>query len=105
MAGLSCGEPSELAWAVLGTAATGFMTIPEDLVAPTVRMLAAGAYGDPRIEAGESAVAGLIGAICGATQPDMRDALQLDENACVVVIGTEGVTDPHVYGRIMAGDL
>ena len=105
MAGLSCGEPSALAWNVLAEAAHGFMTIPEDLVAPTVRLLGRGQTGDACIEAGESAVAGLIGAMCGALEPKLREEMKLSSGSRVMIIGSEGVTDPSVYQKIMDGDL
>lgn len=105
MAGLSCGEPSELAWNVLTETAHGFMTIPESIVAPTVRLLAEGQYGDPCIEVGESAVAGLAGAICGALDRNLRDEMKLTSASRVMIIGSEGVTDPSVYQRIMEGRL
>ena len=37
MAGLSCGEPSPLAWEVLAEEASDFLTIPESIVGPAVR--------------------------------------------------------------------
>lgn len=105
MAGLSCGEPSLLAWEIIEQTANGFMTIPESLVAPAVYALAKGKTGDPKIEAGESAVAGFIGLICAASDPDMRDKLKLDHHSRALVIGSEGVTDPHVFSAIMCGEI
>jgi diaminopropionate ammonia-lyase len=102
MAGLSCGEPSQIAWAVLENAVRCFMTIPDSLVAPTLRMLARGQIGNCNIEAGESAVAGLIGLICGATNASLRDILNLDSQSRVMIIGSEGITDPSVFQDIMA---
>lgn len=101
MAGLSCGAPSELAWNVLEEAASGFMKIPDQLVAPAVRLLANGAFGDEPIEAGESAVAGLIGLICASLRTDLRQQYQITPQSRVMLIGSEGVTDPHVFDRIM----
>lgn len=101
MAGLSCGEPSQIAWKILENSVHGFMTIPETLVAPAVRMLANGQSGDCRIEAGESAVAGLIGLICGATSPSLRDEMKLDSESRVMIIGSEGVTDPNLFQSIL----
>ena len=40
MAGLSCGEPSDIAWEVLSEEASDFITIPDRIVPPTVRLLA-----------------------------------------------------------------
>ncbi|GGX54472.1 diaminopropionate ammonia-lyase [Tateyamaria omphalii] len=105
MAGLSCGEPSQLAWAILSQTVHGFMTIPEHLVAPTVRLLSQGCNGDPGIEAGESAVAGLIGLSCGALDRHLRNALRLDTQSRVLVIGSEGITDPEVFSAIMSGEI
>ncbi|MBG6199591.1 diaminopropionate ammonia-lyase [Labrenzia sp. EL_13] len=102
MAGLSCGVPSAVAWPVLSALVSGFITIPEHVVAPAVRMLANGNATNHRIEAGESAVAGLCGLICAATQRDLRDAIVLNEDARIVLIGSEGVTDPTVFNRLLA---
>lgn len=102
MAGLSCGEPSQLAWDVLEKSVHGFLTIPENLVAPAVRMLATGQSGDACIEAGESAVAGLIGLICGALDQNLRGQLRLNPQSRVMIIGSEGVTDPTVFEAIMS---
>ncbi|WP_170347439.1 diaminopropionate ammonia-lyase [Ruegeria atlantica] len=101
MAGLSCGEPSQIAWEILEKSVHGFMTIPEILVAPAVRLLANGQSGDCRIEVGESAVAGLIGLICGATSPSLRDEMKLDSESRAIIIGSEGVTDPSLFQTIM----
>lgn len=103
MAGLSCGEPSGLAWSVLDAVADDFLTIPDRLVAPTIRMLARADFKDAPVEAGESAVAGLAAVIAACQQADLRTALRLDSNARVLVIGSEGVTDPAIFDAIMKG--
>lgn len=103
MAGLSCGEPSPLAWRVLSEEASDFLTIPDALVPPTVRLLARPQGGDPAIEAGESGVAGLAALIAAARQPGLRQALHLSEGSRVLLIGSEGVTDAQVFADIMEG--
>jgi diaminopropionate ammonia-lyase len=105
MAGLSCGEPSEIAWSILSDAAHDFVTIPESIVGPMVRMLANGVAGDMAIEAGESGVAGLCAVIAAAKQPALRRKLCLDANSSIVAIGSEGVTDPSIYAQIIAGEI
>lgn len=103
MAGLSCGEPSQIAWSVLEQEASDFITIPESLVAPAVRLLANPIDGDTPLEAGESAIAGLAGLICCAKQDALRSKTGLDETSRVLLIGSEGVTDQSIFDRIMAG--
>lgn len=103
MAGLSCGVPSELAWEILAEEATDFLTIPESVVAPSVRLLAQPIDNDPAIEAGESAVAGLAALIAARQDENLSAKLGLDANSRVLLIGSEGVTDPAVFAMIMEG--
>ncbi|MEM8841585.1 MAG: diaminopropionate ammonia-lyase [Pseudomonadota bacterium] len=103
MAGLSCGAPSELAWQILEQEASDFVIIPDDLVAPTVRLLARPLSGDRVIEAGESAVAGLAALIAACGDPVSSQALGLDSSSRVLLIGSEGITDPAIYSQIMQG--
>ena len=105
MAGLSCGEPSELAWSVLADAAHDFVTIPENIVGSMVRMLANGVGGDEPVEAGESGVAGLCAVVAAAKQPALRQILRLGANSRIVVIGSEGITDPSIYAQIVAEEI
>ena len=63
MAGLSCGEVSLLAWESLAEGANDFLTIPESLVAPTMRLLVRSPFGDAAVTAVESVVAGLADAL------------------------------------------
>jgi diaminopropionate ammonia-lyase len=100
MAGLSCGEVSLLGWEVLSAGADDFMTISDDLVAPVMRQLAECA-GDGPIVAGESAVAGLAGLIAARRSRILSDALGLDEHSTILVIGTEGATDPEIYKSVV----
>ncbi|MGH1414886.1 MAG: diaminopropionate ammonia-lyase [Pelagimonas sp.] len=103
MAGLSCGEPSEMAWSILSQEATDFVTIPDGTVAPTVRLLATPPFGDPVVEAGESAVAGLAALIVARQDADLSEKLGLSDTSRVLVIGSEGVTDPDIFAAIMTG--
>ena len=48
MAGLSCGEPSGMAWEVLSEEASDFLTVPESFVGPATRLLARPAGSDPK---------------------------------------------------------
>ena len=96
MAGLACGEPSLVAWKILGPGADAFMAIPDEAAARTMRDLAA-----LGIVGGESGVAGLAGFRIAASDPAMRAALRLDAQSRVLCIGTEGATDPDVYSAIV----
>ncbi|ATG36249.1 diaminopropionate ammonia-lyase family protein [Phaeobacter piscinae] len=103
MAGLSCGEPSGLAWEILSEEATDYLTIPEEMVAPTVRLLAKPLGNDAAVQAGESAVAGLAALIAAMEDPSLAEKLGLSSTSRVLLIGSEGVTDAEIFSMIMEG--
>lgn len=102
MAGLSCGETSPLAWEILSSEVSDFLTIDDGLIPPAVRRLARPPGDDPAVEAGESAVAGLAALIEAASSAGLREALGLGEHSRVLLIGSEGVTDPDIFAEIMS---
>jgi diaminopropionate ammonia-lyase len=96
MAGLACGEPSMLAWELLGPGADAFMTVTDAAVATTMCEMAA-----ERIVSGESGAAALAAFQRAAVDPAMRASLGLDRRSRVVCLSTEGATDPEIYRRIV----
>ncbi len=101
MAGLACGEISLLAWEILESGADAFATITDEAAADCMRLLANPIVGDPAIVAGESAVAGLAGALIAREQPALAGAIGLDGDSRVLVFGSEGATDPAMYKKIV----
>lgn len=101
MAGLACGEVSLLAWEILEAGTDDFMTINESLIPKSMKMLAEGLGNDPKIEAGESAVAGVAGLMATLNDANARARLGLTERSRVLVIGTEGATDPELYHALI----
>jgi diaminopropionate ammonia-lyase len=97
MAGLSCGEISLIAWEILRDGADAALAIGDDLAREGMRALATPVAGDPAIVGGECS-GGAIGALLAlARRPDLAAALQIGPASRVVVIGTEGATDPAIY--------
>lgn len=101
MAGLSCGEPSLLAWEILERGADAFATLPDADVGPAMRLLAAGTYGDTPIVAGESAVAGLMLAMAAMREPPIAAMAGMAQRSRILVVGTEGDTDRDLYQNII----
>ena len=97
MAGLAAGEVSHLAWDILRPGCDGFMTVADDDARHMMRRLGDGGRGgDQAIVAGESAVAGLVAALAARR----AEAFGLDGESSVLVIGSEGATDPALYAEI-----
>jgi diaminopropionate ammonia-lyase len=101
MAGLACGEVSPLAWSLLEKASFAFMTVPDDAAIFAMKTLAQGIGGDPRIVGGEAGVGGLAGLIAAASDERARSALLLDARSKVLIIGSEGATDPVLYEELV----
>lgn len=101
MAMLECYEPSPLAWRVLERVADGFLTLSEEESPAAMVRLARPAPGDAPIVGGESGVAGLAGLVQVAADPELRHQVGIDRNARVLVVNTEGATDPELYPALV----
>lgn len=101
MAGLACGEVSPLAWSLLDKASFAFMTVPDDAAVFAMKILAQGIGSDPRIVGGEAGVGGLAGLIAATLDPAARSALLLDAQSKILIIGSEGATDPVLYAQLV----
>ena len=97
MAGLSCGEVSMIGWQIMEKGISDFLTIDEDVVAPTMKLLA---KRSEKIIAGESAIAGLAALMACSKQDQLFDKLGLDHSSQVLLLGTEGATDPVIYQQL-----
>ena len=99
MAGLNCGLPSQLAWPVVAAGCDAFIAISDDYTERAMRALA-----DSGIVAGESGAAGLAGLLALVEGADSAALARvgLHPRACVLVVNTEGATDPVNYRRVLA---
>lgn len=101
MACLSAGEISPVAWEILKLAADHVIALPDEAAEEAMRILAAGVDGDPPIVAGESGCAAIAGLVASAPDGTVRAALGLGTDSRVLVIGSEGATDPETYQRVV----
>jgi diaminopropionate ammonia-lyase len=99
MAGLNCGTPSAVAWPTVSKAYDLYMAIEDDRAMQAMRALA-----DEGIVAGETGAAG-VGAMLEISESssgeDLRAYLGLSERSRVLVLCTEGATDPRGYEAIV----
>jgi len=100
MAGLACGEISELAWEILHGGAFGAIAIDDMFALAAVRTFANPAAGDPAIVAGETGGTGLAALLAARDYPEIRKTLGLDPHSRVLLLGSEGDTDPAIYREV-----
>lgn len=108
MVGMSVGEVSLPAWAIIEPAAFGYAAFGDELVDRAMRLLALPPEGVAPIESGETGCAGLVALLELERNEEARRALGLDASSSVVVVNTEGATDRESYERIVGvapGDL
>lgn len=104
MAGLSCGRPNPVAWPVLRDCARVFIACPDPVAALGMRMYAVPLKGDPLIISGESGAVtlGVLAQIMQRSElAPLRDLLALDQDAQVLLVNTEGNTDPDYFRRVV----
>ena len=104
MAGLACGEVSELAWEILQGGVNACVAVDDAYALDAMRRLARPVAGDPPVVAGETGGAGLAALLAAMDHPDIRRTLALDANSRVVIMGSEGDTDPVIYREIVGTD-
>ena len=104
MAGLACGEGNTIGWDILKNHVTVFASCPDWMSAKATRIYANPLENDPHIISGESGSVPLglaYTALHDEDAEDLKAALKLDENSNILVISTEGDTDPVRYREIV----
>ena len=101
MAGLSCGEISDLAWQILQPSLDHCLSITDEAIAPIMAGFADGIFGGGAIEAGECSTAGLTALMAAKKDPVLWEKLEFSTSSVVLLIGTEGATDPGLYDQLV----
>ncbi len=99
MNGLRCAVPSPLAWDAIARTFDAFVAVTDVESAEAMRMLA------PKVVAGPSGACGLAALSAVMSNPDLREvreAAKLGPKSTVLVVNTEGATDPELYRRIVS---
>src|SRR6185312_3179212 len=99
MAGLCCGVPSLVAWPIIARGVDVFVAVADEWARAAMRELAGA--GIVSGETGSAGLAGLLALLSGPQADEHRRLLGLTSESRVVVISTEGATDPEAYKRIV----
>jgi diaminopropionate ammonia-lyase len=101
MAGLDCAEVSPGAWPSLRDGIAGTITVGDDEAAEAVRKLAN--QGLAIGESGAATLAGLRALVGDPRCAALREAVALGSDSSVLLIATEGPTDPATYEAAIQG--
>ena len=101
MGGMSCGEVSLVPWEILKSSIKYCISLPDDDIAKTMKLLGNANFSNDKIVAGENAVPGVISLIASCEDEKVKEKIQLDKNSNILLIGCEGDTDKEMYQKLI----
>ena len=101
MGGMSCGEVSLVPWEILKNSVKYCISLPDDDIAKTMKLLGNANFSDEKIIAGENSTPGVISLISSCENEKIKEKMQLDKNSNVLLIGCEGDTDKEMYQKLI----
>ena len=101
MGGMSCGEVSLVPWEILKNSVKYCISLPDDDIAKTMKLLGNANFSDEKIIAGENSTPGVISLISSCENEKIKEKMQLNKNSNVLLIGCEGDTDKEMYQKLI----
>ena len=101
MGGMSCGEVSLVPWEILKNAVKYCVSLPDDDIAKTMKLLGNASFSDKKIIAGENSAPGVISLITICEDEKIKKNLNLDKYSNILLIGCEGDTDQEMYQKLI----
>ncbi len=100
MAGLNCGTPCSIIWPLLRDQAFGYVRAADSVTEEGMRRYAHPLPGDPAVVSGESGAVTLGIVMEAAKNKALREAVGFTEDSQILLINTEGATDPDHYRAV-----
>jgi diaminopropionate ammonia-lyase len=101
MGGMSCGEVSLVPWEILKNSIKFCISLPDDDIAKTMKLLGNSSFSKEKIIAGENSAPGVISLIASCVNDKIKEKLKLNSESNILVIGCEGDTDKKMYQKLI----
>ena len=101
MGGMSCGEVSLVPWEILKNSVKHCISLPDDDIAKTMKLLGNASFSEESIIAGENAAPGVISLIASYEDETIKNKIELNEKSNVLIFGCEGDTDQEMYQKLV----
>ena len=101
MGGMSCGEVSLVPWKILKNSIKFCISLPDDAIANTMKLLGNASFSEKQIIAGENSAPGVISLIASCVDETIKKKLKLNSKSNILVIGCEGDTDKEMYQKLI----
>lgn len=105
MGGLRCGEMSPAVFPAVRSLVDAYVGIEDAFAYEAMRLLARPVAPDPVIECGPSgaaALGGLLATVADGSLAAIKERIGLTAESRIVVVATEGVTDPVLFQEVLA---
>jgi len=102
MGGMSCGEVSLVPWDILKNSVKFCISLPDDNIAKTMKLLGNSSFSEEKIIAGENSAPGVISLIASCADDKIKKKLRLNSKSNILVIGCEGDTDKKMYQKLIS---
>ena len=100
MGGMSCGEVSLIPWKIINNNAHYCISVPDDKISDTVKLLANSTFSENKIIGGECATPGIISLIASCNSI-LKEKINLNSNSEVMLLGCEGDVDRELYEKLL----
>ena len=101
MGGMSCGEVSLVPWEILKNSVKYCISLSDEDIANTMKLLGNASFSDEKIIAGENSAPGVISLIASCEDEKIKEKIKLDNYSNVLLIGCEGDTDKEMYQKLI----
>ena len=101
MGGMSCGEVSLVPWEILKNSVKYCISLPDDDIAKTMKLLGNASLSEKKIIAGENSAPGVISLITSCEDEKIKEKLHLNKDSNIMLIGCEGDTDKAMYQKLI----
>ena len=101
MGGMSCGEVSLVPWDIIKNSVRYCISLPDDDIAKTMKLLGNASFSKEKIIAGENSAPGVISLITSCEDEKIKEKIGLNKNSNVMLIGCEGDTDQTMYQKLI----
>jgi len=101
MGGMSCGEVSLVPWQILKNSVSHCVTVSDDYISKTVKLLANCEFSDEKIIGGECSTPGIISLVGLCNDFEIRKKINLNEESNVLLFGCEGDADEELYQKLL----
>ena len=101
MGGMSCGEVSLVPWQILKNSVSYCVTISDNYISKTVKLLANCEFSDEKIIGGECSTPGIISLVGLCNEIAIRKKINLNKDSNILLFGCEGDADEELYQKLL----